>query len=307
MAGRLRVAPVKNRRVTGSPSELPTSAPRARPTQPNNVGDLADAEREQIVRQHRRERGRQDGDCGVEHVAHARHDNGNTDPARHEAERTSANPHGREPEAPEDLRDVESLRVQSNKRRGIHLRIAKGRQIRRSVREHERRHVINEIHELRMEKLNQPLHSDNPESCCRLSAQNHTASARWARCWPNDNANSRIAGRPSAAPSSNAASTANPETSESPNQRKQPAAASTASASALWKISQRCCTCCHARGLGCSQHGKADCLRETHSRRGQRSDNADGETGNPPFAPQRQFAGNLGAVESAQGGGDIRQ
>jgi hypothetical protein len=88
--------------------------------------------------------------------------------------------------------------------------------------------------------------SDNPDNCWRLSAQNHAASAPSALRWPSDSRRSRIEGRISAAPSSKAASTANPEISESPYHRMKAAAANTASATALCNTSQRCCACCQA-------------------------------------------------------------
>src|SRR3954467_6762027 len=90
--------------------------------------------------------------------------------------------------------------------------------------------------------------SDNPDNCCRLSAQNHAASGRRALRWPSESAKPSTTGRPSAAPSSNAASTANPEISESPNHKNAAAAANTTTASAPCSTSHRCCACCQAYG-----------------------------------------------------------
>ena len=55
------------------------------------------------------------------------------------------------------------------------------------------------------------------------------------------------------------------------------------------------------------QHRQADRLDQARGRRRQRTEHRDRDAGEPPFAPQRQLPGDLRAIETAQGSGDVGQ
>ena len=126
--------------------------------------------------------------------------------------------------------------------------------------------------------------SDNPESCWRLSAQNQTASGRRALRWPSASTSSRIAGRTSAAPSSNAASTANPDTSELPNHSRHAAAGEHGERQRALQYQPAVLRLLPGVGLRRRQHRKPDRLHQARGRRRQRAEHADGKAGDPPFA-----------------------
>ena len=150
--------------------------------------------------------------------------------------------------------------------------------------------------------------SDSPGQLLAAVGPEPVAAAAAARC--AGPATARVPGSPAAPAPRRAAAPRARQILQSGNRRTRagmPAAANTASASALWNISQRRCACCQACGCAAASTGSRIALIRLAAAAASAPSTLMAMPASHHSRLERQLPRNLRAIEPAQGGRDIGQ